>query len=74
MAFGKTKILTSFAVFGFCIGAIVYMIVNWITTNNLLRFTPIPVMEILLAPWFISGTAGATLSILIVILVARYNR
>jgi len=74
MAFGKTKILMTFALFGFFIGAIAYLIVSWFTTNNLLRFTPIPIMELILAPWFISGTAGATLSIFIVIILARYNQ
>ncbi len=73
MAFGKTKILTTFALFGFFIGTASYFIYNWFVTNNLITIASISVQDILLSPWFISGILGAALSTLIVVSVAHFS-
>lgn len=73
MAFGKTKILTTFAFFGFFIGTASYFIFNWFVTNNLIRITSISLADIFLAPWFVSGIIGALLSTAIVVVFARVS-
>ncbi len=64
MSFGKTKLLFSFAFLGFLVGSAAYYVFDWLIVNSMLR--PIPLLEILTAPWFLSGIAGSFLSIAIV--------
>jgi hypothetical protein len=72
--YGRTKIFTIFALFGFFIGTAAYFIFNWFVTNNLIKLTSISVIDILLSPWFISGVAGAVLSIVVLTLIAHSSR
>jgi hypothetical protein len=72
--YGRTKIFTIFALFGFFIGTAAYFIFNWFVTNNLIKLTSISITDILLSPWFISGAAGAVLSILVLTLIAHGSR
>jgi hypothetical protein len=72
--YGRTKIFTIFALFGFFIGTAAYFIFNWFVTNNLIKLTSISVIDILLSPWFISGVAGAVLSIVALTLIAHLSR
>jgi hypothetical protein len=71
---GKTKIITTFALFGFFIGTAAYFFVNWLLSNNLIKITTVSFLDIFISPWFISGIAGAVLSTLIVLVFARKNR
>lgn len=73
MAFGRTKILTTFAFFGFFIGTASYFIFNWFVTNDLIRIMPLSILDILLSPWFISGVTGAILSTMIVVVFAHFS-
>lgn len=74
MFYGRTKIFTIFALFGFVIGTAAYFIFNWFVTNNLIKLTSISATDILLSPWFISGVTGAVLSISVLTLIARGSR
>ena len=74
MFYGRTKIFTIFAIFGFFIGTAAYLIFNWLVTNNLINLTSISVNDILLSPWFVSGVAGAVLSMSVLALIARGSR
>ena len=74
MFYGRTKIFTIFALFGFFIGTAAYFIFNWLVTKNLVKLTSISVIDILLSPWFISGVAGAVLFISVLALIARGSR
>jgi hypothetical protein len=70
MAFSRTKVLSSFALFGFLIGTAAYLIFDWIVTSNLIQVAP---QAVLASPWFVSGIAGAILSTLLVVVIARAN-
>jgi hypothetical protein len=72
--YGRTKVFTIFALFGFFIGTAAYFIYNWLVTNNLVKMTSISINDILLSPWFISGLAGAVLSMSVLALIARGSR
>jgi hypothetical protein len=72
--YGRTKIFTIFALFGFFIGTAVYFIFNWLVTNNLVKLTSFSIMDILASPWFVSGVAGAVLSISVLTLIAHGSR
>ena len=74
MAFERTKILTTFAIFGFLIGTAAYFIFNWARTASLLELNPAPIANLILSPWFTSGIVGAILAMLIVFIVARLKR
>ena len=71
---GRTKILTIFALLGFVIGTTAYFVFNWFITHNLIKITAIPVIDILLSPWFISGLAGAILAITILAVFAYISK
>jgi hypothetical protein len=75
MAFGRVKALASIALLGFVLGAATNLVFSWIATNNFLKTTalslpiptpavkitavPVPVLDMLIAPWFLSGLAGS---------------
>jgi len=73
MAFGLSKIMLSISIFGFILGTAAYFVFNWFVTNNIIFVTYVPVISIVFAPWFISGIAGAILSLLIVYIFGRYS-
>ena len=73
MVFGRTKIITFFALFGFFLGAATYSIFNWFAATNIIRIMPISLVDIVLSPWFVSGIVGAALSMMIVIVFARFS-
>ncbi|MCW4039655.1 MAG: hypothetical protein NWE83_02765 [Candidatus Bathyarchaeota archaeon] len=74
MAYERTKVLTTFAIFGFIVGTIAYFIFNWFVSNNLIRFTPPSIVNVMMSPWFVSGTVGALLSTIIVVVFAHFSR
>jgi len=73
MSFDKTKLLLSFALLGFLIGSTTYYAFNWLIVSNTIGILPVPIVDILLAPWFLSGIAGSLLSIIIIYLAARFS-
>ena len=76
MAFGRTKLLFSFALLGFLVGSVTYLVFNWIITNSaigIIYIYPTPISEIISAPWFMSGAAGSLLSVIIIYVSARFS-
>ena len=65
---GRTKTLTSIAAIGFLIGVLSYFLFGWISTTIVV--TPIQIMDVVLAPWFLSGIAGSAISLGLVFLMA----
>lgn len=68
MSFGKTKLILSFALFGFLIGVTTYFVLDII-----LGVQPAPILEMIKQPWFLSGIAGSFLSVIAVYLSARFT-
>ncbi len=70
---GRIKILSMFALVGFLVGSGGYFLASWLASFRALVFIvpAVPVIDILLAPWFLSGTAGAVLAIAIVVAMAH---
>ena len=76
MAFGRTKLLLSFALLGFLVGSATYLVFNWIITNSaigIIYIYPTPILEVISAPWFMSGIAGSILSVIIIYVSARFS-
>ena len=73
MSFGKTKLLLSFAILGYLIGATAYFAFDWILAHTAIGIQPFPIMTVLTAPWFISGIAGALLSMAVLYVSARFS-
>ena len=76
MAFGRTKLLLSFALLGFLVGSATYLVFNWIITNSaigIIYIYPTPILEVISAPWFMSGIAGSLLSVIIIYVSARFS-
>ena len=73
MSFDKTKLLLSFAILGFLIGSTTYYAFNWLIISNAIGILPIPILDIIYAPWFLSGIAGSLLSVIIIYLAARFS-
>ena len=74
MTYGKTKVLTSFAFFGFILGTVAYFVFKWFVTNDLIHINFPSISSLVMSPWFISGSIGALLSTLIVIIFSRLTR
>ena len=66
MAFGKNKLLLSFALIGFLVGSVAYFVFDWLIINSNIALQPVPILEIISAPWFLSGIAGSFLSVIAV--------
>lgn len=63
MALGKKTLIIAFALLGFIIGAAIYFALDLIVAPTAM-IGPLPgFVEILTAPWFISGIAGSVLSV-----------
>jgi len=73
MEFGRTKLLLAFALLGFFIGTFAYYIFDWVVLNASLKIQPVPILEILTAPWFISGIVGSFLAMGALYLTARFT-
>ena len=71
MAFGKKKLLLSFALFGFLVGVAAYFVFDWIIINSAfgILYIPVPVF----APWFMSGIAGSVLAVISIYLTAHVS-
>ena len=69
MNLGGVKLLLSFALFGFIAGTLIFLAFDYFVLNTL---TTIPILETVLAPWFISGIIGAILSDTIVLTYAHF--
>ena len=73
MSFGRTKLFLSFAIFGFLIGTATYFVFDWIFANAAIGIQPVPILEVISAPWFISGIAGSLLSMAIIYVFAKFS-
>jgi H+/Cl- antiporter ClcA len=71
MAFGRTKIITSFAFFGFILGTVAYFVFKWFVANDLIHINFPSISSLVMSPWFISGTIGALISTLILVIFSR---
>ena len=71
MAFSRTKLLLSFALFGFLVGSAIYFVFDWLIINSTIR--PVPILEIISTPWFLSGIAGSFLSVITVYVSAYFS-
>ena len=73
MAFGRSKLMFSIGAFGFLLGTAAYFIFNWLAMNNIIIVTSVPIANVILSPWFISGIAGSIVSIVIVYIFGRFS-
>ncbi len=71
MSFGKTKLLFSFALFGFLVGSAAYYVFDWLLMNAAFR---LPLLEIITAPWCMSGIAGSAMAIIVVYASAHFSK
>ena len=74
MAFGRTKLLLSFALFGFLLGTVTYFVFDLLIIKSIVGLRPVPIVEIISAPWFLSGIAGSFLSVATVYASAHFSR
>jgi flagellin-like protein len=70
MDFGGVKLLLSFALFGFIAGSVAFLAFDYFALNIL---TTVPILAIVLSPWFISGIIGAVLAVAIVLIYAHFS-
>ena len=73
MVFEKVKLLGSFALFGFIIGAAAFYIFDWFALTGIAQPAPLVLAELAVSPWFVSGIVGSTLSVVIVYAFAHFN-
>ena len=73
MASGKSKLLFSFAILGFFVGSAAYFGFEWLTTNNMMIISSVPITQVLFAPWLISGVAGAVLSLIAISVFSHFS-
>ena len=71
MAYGRTRVITSFAFFGFILGTVAYFVFKWFVANDLIHINFPSLSSLVMSPWFISGIIGALISTLIVIIFSR---
>ncbi len=74
MAYGRTKIITTFAFFGFILGTVAYFVFKWFVANDLIHINFPSISSLVMTPWFISGIIGAVLATLILIIFSRLTR
>lgn len=70
---GRVKVLSIFALLGFVVGSVGYFAIDWIATHHIfvVSVSTVPLWEVLVAPWFLSGLAGSALSVIFVTAAAR---
>jgi len=73
MGFEKVKLLASFALFGFIIGAAAFYIFDWFTFTGIVQPAPLVLVELAASPWFVSGVVGSILSVMLVYAFAHPN-
>jgi len=73
MAWSRTKLMTSVALFGFLMGAIVYFAFEWLINNGVIYIASVPISGIIFSPWFISGIAGALISLIAIYTYAYFS-
>ena len=71
MTYGRTKVITTFAFFGFILGTIAYFVFKWFVANDLIHINFPSISSLVMSPWFISGVIGALISTLIVVIFSR---
>lgn len=71
MAYGRTRVITSFAFFGFILGTVAYFVFKWFVANDLIHINFPSLSSLVMSPWFISGIIGALISTLIVVIFSR---
>lgn len=71
MSFSRTKILLSFAFIGFLGGVSLYFLLSWLIIGSALQ--AMSILDVVSAPWFLSGIAGSLLSIVLVYFAARFS-
>jgi hypothetical protein len=64
MNVGKTILILLFALLGFIIGNLIYLIYWWFDISSFL--TAMSISEIILSPWFLSGIGGSALAVSII--------
>lgn len=74
MAYGRTRVITSFAFFGFILGTVAYFVFKWFVANDLIHINFPSLSSLVMSPWFISGVIGALISTLIVVIFSRLMR
>ena len=74
MAYGRTRVITSFAFFGFILGTVAYFVFKWFVANDLIHINFPSLSSLVMSPWFISGIIGALISTLIVVIFSRLMR
>jgi len=72
VSFGKTKLLVSFAFFGFLIGVTTHFVFDWLFVKN--GISPFPIIDVIFTPWFLSGIAGSVLAVMIIFVSAHFLR
>jgi len=73
MAWGRKKLMSSFALMGFFIGTMAYLLFEWLAANSFFYIFSIPLTQILFSPWFISGIVGALISIIAIYAFAHFS-
>lgn len=74
MAYGRTRVITSFAFFGFILGTVAYFVFKWFVANDLIHINFPSISNLVMSPWFISGIIGSLISTLIVVIFSRLMR
>lgn len=72
---GRVRVLSLFALLGFVVGSVGYSVLSWIASHSVfvVSVSAVPLLDILTAPWFLSGLASSALSVIIVTTVARFT-
>lgn len=73
MAWSRTKLMTSAALFGFLMGTIIYFAFEWLTNNGVIYIASAPISGIIFSPGFISGIAGALISLIAIYTYAHFS-
>lgn len=71
MNFGRAKLILSFALLGFIVGTLTYLAFDCFVLN---KSTTITMLEIVRSSWFISGIAGAVMSVTIALTYAHFSK
>jgi hypothetical protein len=73
MDFEKVKLLASFALFGFIIGAAAFYLFDWFAFTGIVQPPSLVFADLAASPWFVSGVVGSILSVMIVYAFAQYS-
>jgi hypothetical protein len=73
MSLGRSKIMISFAALGFIIGTAAYILFNWLFNQGFPTINLVPLADVFLSPWFLSGMAGAGIALIAIVVLAYYT-